>query len=243
MRCVFLYKRDIKLIERIVKDTFVIKKQCDTFDRLAENQFGYSSLHFVVQLPKEWLNVPSLSEFANFLAEIQIRTISQHIWAEVSHELQYKSKIDVPDNLIRPIYRASALLETVDLEFDRLLIEREKYKKKITSQADQGLNVDNIERMLDDLLPAENKDFFEEYAALNNELNNSGILTTSQLRKFIKDNLERLIEYDKNRVKSELEDYNNNGFLDISEDEWERVKKGYFYTHTGLIRNILNRAL
>jgi len=77
LRTVFLYKRDLELIEDIVKKTFVVKKQYDTSDRLAENQFGYSSIHFVIQLPKDWLKVPSLSEFGDFSAEIQIRTLAQ----------------------------------------------------------------------------------------------------------------------------------------------------------------------
>ena len=139
-------------------------------------------------------------------AEIQLRTLAQHIWAEVSHELQYKTKIDVPDNLIRPIYRASALLETVDLEFERLLVEREEYRSQISAQIDQELNVDNIESILDKFLPAENKDVYEEYAALHNELIKAGIKTTAQLRSFVRDNLEWIIEHDQKRVKSEVED-------------------------------------
>ena len=241
LRTVFLYSRDLKVIEDIIKETFVISKQYDTADRLAENQFGYSSIHFVVKLPTSWLKVPSLSEFGNLSAEIQLRTLAQHIWAEASHELQYKTKIDVPDNLVRPIYRASALLETVDLEFERLLVEREEYKRKISSQIDQDLNVDNIESILDKLLPSENKDIYEEYAALHNELIKAGIKTMAHLRKLVKDNLEWIIEHDQNRVKSEMDDAHEAGMPTCPPDDWDRVRKGYFYTHVGLVRGILGK--
>jgi len=241
LRTVFLYTRDLKLIEGIIKRTFIVKKQYDTSDKLAENQFGYSSIHFVIQFPKDWLKVPSLSEFGKFSAEIQIRTLAQHIWSEVSHELQYKSKVDVPKNLIRPIYRASALLETVDLEFERLLYEREEYRKQIDEKIDQELNVDNIEQILDSLLPSENKYFFEEYAQLHKEMLKKGIKTTEQLKSFVKDNIEWVIEYDKKRVASEVVEAREKEGLSCPPDDWERVKKGYFYTYCGLVRGMLKR--
>lgn len=241
LRIVFLYKRDLKLIENIIQKTFVVKKRYDTSDRLAENQFGYSSIHFVIQFPKEWLKVPSLSEFGEFSAEIQIRTLAQHIWSEVSHELQYKTKEDVPLNLIRPIYRTSALLETVDLEFERLLQEREEYRKQIDKKIDQELNVDSIEQILDSILPSENKDFFEEYAQLHKEILKKGIKTTDQLRNFVKDNIEWAIEDDKNRVASEIEESREAGMPTCPPDDWERVRKGYFFTHAGLLREMLKK--
>lgn len=241
LRIVFLYKRDLKLIENIIQKTFVVKKRYDTSDRLAENQFGYSSIHFVIQFPKEWLKVPSLSEFGEFSAEIQIRTLAQHIWSEVSHELQYKTKEDVPLNLIRPIYRTSALLETVDLEFERLLQEREEYRKQIDKKIDQELNVDSIEQILDSILPSENKDFFEEYAQLHKEILKKGIKTTDQLRNFVKDNIEWAIEDDKNRVASEIEESREAGMPTCPPDDWERVRKGYFFTHAGLLRGMLKK--
>lgn len=241
LRTVFLYKRDLKLIENIIQKTFVVKKRYDTSDRLAENQFGYSSIHFVIQFPKEWLKVPSLSEFGGFSAEIQIRTLAQHIWSEVSHELQYKTKGDVPLNLIRPIYRTSALLETVDLEFERLLQEREEYRKQIDKKIDQELNVDSIEQILDSILPSENKDFFEEYAQLHKEILKKGIKTTDQLRNFVKGNIEWAIEDDKNRVASKIEESREAGMPTCPPDDWERVRKGYFFTHAGLLRRMLKK--
>jgi len=241
LRAVFLYKRDLKLINNVIKKTFVIKKQYDTFDRLAENQFGYSSIHFVIQLPRDWLKVPSLSEFGKFSVEIQIRTLAQHIWSEVSHELQYKTKEDVPQNLIRPIYRASALLETVDLEFERLLNDREEYIKLIDKKIDQDLNVDNIEQILDSLLPSENKHFSEDYAVLHKEILKKGIKTTKQLQTFMKDNIEMAIEDDKKRVASEVKEMAESGLISVLPDELNRIEKGYFYTHCGLVRTMLTK--
>ncbi len=243
LRSVFLYRRDLTKFEKVIKDTFIIKKQYDTSERLKRDQFGYASIHFIIQLPKEWLKVPTLSEFGEMTSELQIRTLSQHIWAEVSHELQYKSLVDVPQNLVRPIYRASALLETVDLEFERLLLEREEYRNKIDQNINQELNVDNIEQILDGLLPLQNKSYDEEYAQLNKELINKGINDTEKLRKFVFDNLEWILSRDKERVKNEIADSEQTGCITCPPEAWERVMKGYFYTHTGLMRAMLNKEL
>jgi ppGpp synthetase/RelA/SpoT-type nucleotidyltranferase len=59
--------------------------------------------------------------------ELQLRTLAQHIWAVASHKLQYKREASVPVPIRRSINRVSALLEMVDLEFDRVLLEREQY--------------------------------------------------------------------------------------------------------------------
>lgn len=242
-RTVFLYKRDLLFIEETIKETFIVKKQYDTFDRLAENQFGYSSIHFVVQLPKSWLDVPSLSQFSKFSAEIQTRTLAQHIWAEVSHKLQYKSTTDVPNTLIRPIYRASALLETVDLEFERLLVDREQYRKDISRNNDQDLNVDNIEQILDEILPAQNKDQYEEYAELHNNLISNGIKSTTQLKETLNNHLNWVINEDKSQVQKELDEAEDIGAPGVPPDEWERVKGGYYFTHIGLVRVILKKIM
>jgi putative GTP pyrophosphokinase len=67
----------------------VLERQ-DAQLRLAEDQFGYASIHFAVELPASWLRVPSRAGLGGLRAEIQVRTTAQHIWAAASHKLQYK---------------------------------------------------------------------------------------------------------------------------------------------------------
>ena len=49
--------------------------------------------------------------------EIQIRSILQHAWAEIEHDLGYKSEIEIPNIVKRKFSRLSGLLELVDDEF------------------------------------------------------------------------------------------------------------------------------
>jgi ppGpp synthetase/RelA/SpoT-type nucleotidyltranferase len=54
-----------------------------------------------------------------FKAEVQVRTLLQHAWAEFAHDRLYKSGIAVPRRLMRTASRISAALENADAEFAR----------------------------------------------------------------------------------------------------------------------------
>lgn len=79
------------------------------------DRFGYRSDHYIVRLPHtdEW------QRFAGLRAEIQVRTVMQHAWAAVDHEIRYKAA-DLPRDLSRRLFRLSALLELADEQFASL---------------------------------------------------------------------------------------------------------------------------
>ncbi|MVG16889.1 MULTISPECIES: GTP pyrophosphokinase [Aeromonas] len=84
---------------------------------LAPDRFGYMSLHLVVSYKDDRIKLPEYSSFAGIKFEIQIRSILQHAWAEIEHDIGYKSAIEVPDSLKRKFSRLSGLLELADEEF------------------------------------------------------------------------------------------------------------------------------
>lgn len=157
-----------------------------------------------------------------------MRTLAQHMWAAASHMLQYKIESNVPEPIRRTINRVSALLETVDLEFERVLEEREEYIKQLeTNDDEQALNVDSIEHILDEELPQYNKDSREDYSDLIDELNYFGITTADALRALIKKHLTTALEEDvKNIPKDDFSDF----------EEKERAELGVYFTHAGLTR-------
>ena len=59
--------------------------------------------------------------------EIQIRTVLQHAWADVSHDRVYKAKIEVPAIWQRRVARMAAMLEVVDEQFDSMVHELDVY--------------------------------------------------------------------------------------------------------------------
>lgn len=83
------------------------------------DRFGYRSDHYIVSLPAS-------ARFAGLRAEIQVRTVMQHAWAAVDHEIRYKAA-DLPRDLSRRLFRLSALLELADEQFAGLqLASRER---------------------------------------------------------------------------------------------------------------------
>jgi len=235
IRLILLFKRDINTITELLNTNLQVIRHYDTQSRLKDDQFGYSSLHYIVEISKEWLAVPSLSSFKGLRAEIQVRTVAQHTWATASHFFQYKQESNVPQPILRSIYRVSALLETVDLEFERVLREREHYKEQIETVIDeQTLNTDLLESMLDSLLPPKNKDKTDEYyAALLEELHAFDVNTTTNLRDFIQSNIKKALSEDAGRAEEII-----NGEGD-SDDDFERAERGVYYTHVGLVRIML----
>ena len=110
LRLILLFKRDLERACSAIADTFAVQSKEDTADRLGETQFGYQSLHYIVKIPNQWQSLPTFRDSDCFCAEIQIRTLAQHIWAAASHRLQYKQESGVPFPVRRAIHRVSASL-------------------------------------------------------------------------------------------------------------------------------------
>lgn len=82
---------------------------------LEADRFGYLGVHYVLAgtagLPG------ALSQFPGVPFEVQIRSILQHAWAEIEHDLGYKSREVVPLEIRRRLSRLAGLLEVADEEF------------------------------------------------------------------------------------------------------------------------------
>ncbi|WP_452227595.1 GTP pyrophosphokinase [Lacinutrix sp. MEBiC02404] len=248
LRVILLFKPDAEKACNLIETNLNVIRKYDTISRLKEDQFGYSSIHFVISIPKEWAKVPTFSNMEDYKAEIQIRTLSQHTWAEASKELQYKNEENVPRPLLRSIGRVSALLETVDFEFERLLVERSNYLKTLTKELNTTntvkLNVDNLKAIIDEILPENNKDEDESYSELLQELNYFGVQYTSKLIVFLKENIKEAIKIDKKIVSEIKRKKNKPDSLETLEYFYEpdRLNLGVYYTHTGLIRQIFQNV-
>lgn len=238
IRVILLFLPDLQRVDELLRSTFDIVSIEDTASRLSENQFGYQSQHYVLKIPSGWTNIPSFSYLGNFKFEIQVRTLAQHIWAAASHKLQYKHEDNVPPPLRRAINRVSALLETADLEFERILNERKMYVENVIDSLDpkEPLNVDIVQSILAELFPANNKDEDENYSELLDDLFHFKINTAEELRNIIQTNMNAIMEVERVEVESQT-------IYGANEDSEERIVKGVFYTHVGLTRQALREAI
>src|SRR5581483_5435506 len=99
---------------------------------LGASQFGYRSVHFVVQLIDVAASEDAKEVGGERKAEIQVRTGLENAWARLAHDRIYKSPFKVPESIQREMNRASALLEEADRDFSLILDSLQRYS---TSQA------------------------------------------------------------------------------------------------------------
>lgn len=143
VRIVTYFEDEIDLIAKIIAVEFKIDIKNSIDKREIENdRFGYKSLHYVAQFTKERFKLLEYKPYRNLKFEIQIRSILQHGWAEIEHDIGYKGEFEIPDIAKRSFSRIAALLETADIEFVRLKEMLRNY---------EGTTLENIEKELDDI--------------------------------------------------------------------------------------------
>jgi ppGpp synthetase/RelA/SpoT-type nucleotidyltranferase len=108
-----------------IRDNFTIDEM-NSEDKLTElrpDQFGYLSVHYIVQVPdlENILDEPVDKGIKRLKAEIQVRTLLQHAWADVSHDSLYKNQFKVPGKWHRDMARLAAVLEAADKEFTQFV--------------------------------------------------------------------------------------------------------------------------
>ena len=234
LRIILLFRRDVELVRALIKKNLKVFSEEDTQARLGEGEFGYSSIHFQVGLLPSWKKMPTFKKASDLRAEIQVRTVAQHIWAAASHNLQYKQEQSVPPPVRRAIHRASALLETVDLEFERVLSERSSYKIEAnTKSASEKLNVDLLTKILDEKLPAQNKAKQENYADLLEDLFLFSIDTPKALTDLLNEQKQEI----ENQENIALQAWKDVAFHD--QDQKQRIARGVYFAHIGLVRKAL----
>lgn len=221
IRIICLFHSDLSEIEQVLNENLIVHNRENTSDRLNDNAFGYESIHLEASPKEEWFKIPTFKKHEGCKVEIQLRTASQHIWAAVSHTLQYKKESDIPFELRRTINRSAALLETVDLEFERVQNERKKYVSTIATQSTikHDLNIDTLKYILDNNLPIENRSSDEPYSRLLNELFYFNITNMEQVDQLLKKHKNKLIQMNADVIKEisskniKFSGYHHSGFL------------------------------
>lgn len=132
IRIITYFAEDVSTIADIIKSEFKVDEE-NTIDKrdLEEDRFWYLSMHYVVSISESRLKLAEYKNFKKLKIEIQIRSILQHWWAEIEHDLGYKWAKWIPAEFKRDFSRIAALLETADNEFNRLRRELNNYNLEI----------------------------------------------------------------------------------------------------------------
>lgn len=133
IRIITYFSDDVDKIAELISQEFEVDVENTIDKRKSEDptKFGYVSLHYVVGLKAENTSPTLYGRFKNIKLEIQIRTVMQHAWAEIEHDLGYKSKEDIPDQYRRQFSRLAGLIELADDNFLQLKNNINNYEQEI----------------------------------------------------------------------------------------------------------------
>ncbi len=123
IRVITYVHSDVSAVAELLGDQVVVKDDRDMGRETAqEGRFGYASRHLLIGLDAAREGHPSYELMRGHTAQIQIRTVLQHAWAEFEHDIRYKGTM--PDEHARDFDRrftlAAGLLELADREFSTI---------------------------------------------------------------------------------------------------------------------------
>jgi putative GTP pyrophosphokinase len=99
---------------------------------------GYRSVHYIVKLKEDRTSLPEYRKFQDLIGEIQVRTIMQHAWAEIEHDIQYKSVESLPSAIQARFAQLAGMLAIADREFEAIQDEQEKLQKESRDSVVKG---------------------------------------------------------------------------------------------------------
>lgn len=143
VRITTYFADDVDLVAEVLSSEFSLDQKASIDKRQFSNpnQFGYRSLHYVLSFGANRAELSEYRNFAGFKCEVQVRSILQHAWAEIEHDLGYKSAAGVPAILRRRFARIAGLLELADDEFSSIRSALVQYEREVADRIQKKLEV------------------------------------------------------------------------------------------------------
>ena len=134
LRVITFYSDDVDKVASAVDRLFDIdwENSVDKRKLLQVDSFGYLSLHFICRY-----------EGFPYRFEVQMRTVLQHAWANMNHDIGYKSGVEVPREYLRNLNRLAGMLELADEQFSKIRIEITDYRRRVQALVASG-NLDDV---------------------------------------------------------------------------------------------------
>jgi putative GTP pyrophosphokinase len=135
VRIVCPFMEDVSAVEELIKKRFSVLEEEWKGSNYNFKEFGYESLHLLVQIPPSLIEKRGDPDCA--AAEIQIRTILQDAWAEVEHELVYKAEFTPFDEpMKRKLAAVNASLSLADIVFQEIRVYQRQLKGEMGKRRD-----------------------------------------------------------------------------------------------------------
>ncbi|MDR2245627.1 MAG: tetratricopeptide repeat protein [Treponema sp.] len=129
IRIICPFIEDIARVQAALQKKFEVLEVDHKGSNHSFREFGYQSTHLLIRIPQDVIGERGALAFD--IAEIQIRTILQDAWAEVEHELVYKSEFTPFDTPIK--HKLAAVNATLSLA-DIIFQEIRGYQRQVNNQ-------------------------------------------------------------------------------------------------------------
>lgn len=158
-RIICYFSDDVDKAAALIQNMFEVdfENSVDKRAVLNPDSFGYLSLHYIVSIPE---NKNHPRELSGLKFEIQVRSILQHTWAVINHDLGYKTEFGIPKSITRDFSRVAGLLEIADDQFVAIKNNINNYSREIKSK----ITDNNAQDVLIDVVS------LREYVKLNKEM-------------------------------------------------------------------------
>jgi putative GTP pyrophosphokinase len=142
VRVITFFPSTLAEIDGLLTSEFEVVERSDKGEKLLEDErFGYQSIHYLVRLTHQRAALAEYERFSGAIAEIQVRTILQHAWAEIEHDIQYKSSVAIPAEIRRRFMSLAEMLEIADREFQAI----QDADERLTSEARASVTRGHLE--------------------------------------------------------------------------------------------------
>ena len=194
VRIITFFPRTVVSVGDCIYEEFDVIEHTDhSGARLREERFGYQSDHYLVRLTPQRTSLPEYAQHSGLVAEVQVRTILQHAWAEIEHDIQYKSSITTPNTIQRRFMALAGVLEIADREFQAIQDEDKELTEQARTSVEEGaldqveITADALRSYLDKSIGTDGRstEFSYEYTA--RVLHKLGFTTIDQIDACIRD--------------------------------------------------------
>ncbi|WP_234711396.1 GTP pyrophosphokinase [Mycolicibacterium llatzerense] len=161
-RVITFFLSTLDEVDNLIRAEFKIEERNDRGgEKAKEARLGYQSIHYLVRLKENRLSLPEYARFRGLIAELQVRTILQHAWAEIEHEIQYKAVDVLPKAISRRFLALAGMLEIGDREFQGLANDHKQLQVEARERIATG-NLEQVELTSDSLKVFLNKRLGED---------------------------------------------------------------------------------
>ena len=220
-RIICLFLSDIDRIFGLLRKNFKILEVDDKRFTKGETVFGYLSFHVIANLPSSHKG-PRYDGLKSLRFEIQVRTISMHAWAIISHYLDYKTPHAVPSELKRDFNALSGLFYVADQHFEMFFKSTKISRKKANAAVEQQkphqeteINFDTLSAFLKKEFPDREHSDAQGISVLIEEMNKAGIKTINALDKKLKIGAAAFAAYEQKHPPIEPKKGQMQQFMDI----------------------------